>query len=258
MQIKFGLPSIGGVLINAPSLWLGFKWLLDWKGRLDTGAGVMSYLPDWFYAVALIVGLVLIWWDFRRPRNAVTVVVTPLAIAGLVTVLALAAWGWYLFDRAQGPIVWTYGDGPHPIFAMRGGGTERPLITAFQITGHNRSSGPVNVNGNLRSNITNESLPLFFRVDGAFVRTDQTNGVPAHADFMIIVPFTDNPTLYDTLLMSTADFLARFGDLTLTVTMDGRRSPYTRRFTPAELEKTIDDFEKSLRTNKIEPRITKK
>jgi hypothetical protein len=170
------------------------------------------------------------------------------------------AWGWYFLDRANGPIIWTFGDGPHPIFGMRGGSSERPFISTLQITGNNRTDEPVsNIDGFLRSNITNKTLPLFFQINGKYVRTIDTNGVPPHADFMIIVPFTDDQAKFETIAIPSDQFLSEYGDLTLSVMFDGRGSPYVRNFPRQELARVIDEFEKSLRdSNQRKPTITLK
>jgi hypothetical protein len=149
-----------------------------------------------------------------------------IGVGSLATILATGVWGWFLFDHANGPIIWMIGDGPHPIFGMRGGGSEHPFISKLQISGNNRSDEPVsNVDGFLRSNITNKKLPLFFQINGKYVRTIDTNGVPPHADFMIVVPFTDDQAKFETITIPSDQFLSEYGDLTLSVTFDGRGLP---------------------------------
>jgi hypothetical protein len=123
------------------------------------GASGLRNKPKWR---SMRLKLAAIWRMSVRISRLEKVVVSPLTIA-LVLTTAAVAWGWYFLDRANGPVIWTFGDGPHPIFGMRGGGSERPFISTLQITGNNRSDEPVsNIDGFLRSNITNKKLPLFF------------------------------------------------------------------------------------------------
>jgi hypothetical protein len=269
MHLKFGLTSIGGILIGATDIWMSIKWVLDWKGRYDAGASIMSGpfssipdIPEWLYLPLLSTCLVLIclkWWDSRSPqKEKIEIVISPLMLAVLLTACALGAWGWFLFDRAKGPIIWTFGDGPHPIFAMRGGGSERPLISALQLAGTNRSDNPIsNIDGYLRSNITNKKLDLFFHIDGKYIKTIDTNGIPPHADFVIFSPFTEDKTKLETISMPTDKFLAEFGDMTLSLTFDGNVKPYIRNFSYTELSSVIAGFEKSIReSGKQKPIIT--
>jgi hypothetical protein len=233
MQITF--------LVTIKRLWDAVGHAGRVKFLYDTAAGTMA----WFAGLGLIAILVAV---ARRPNKEIIRVISPLTLAVVATILATGAWGWVLFDRAKGPIIWTFGDGPHPIFGMRGGGAERPLISTFQLTGNNRSDEPIsNIDGFLRSNITNKKLPLFFQINGKYVRTIDTNGVPPHADFMIVVPFTDDQAKFETITIPSDQFLSEYGNLTLSVTFEGRGSPYIRNFPRGELAGVIDEFEKSLR-----------
>jgi hypothetical protein len=183
-----------------------------------------------------------------------------IGVGGLATILATGVWGWFLFDHAKGPIIWMFGDGPHPIFGMRGGGSERPFISMLQISGNNRSDEPVsNVDGFLRSNITNKKLPLFFQINGKYVRTIDTNGVPPHADFMIVVPFTDNQAKFGNNYNPVRSISFRIWRPNFIAHVRRKRSPYVRNFPREELAGVIDEFEKSLRESILQkPTITLK
>src|SRR6202030_1033234 len=96
-RVTFGWGTAAGLVLNAPGLWAALKWVLDWKGRYDAGEGILnalSALPPWFYPLALVVGLLLIWFDARRPRREITVVFTPFAIAAAASIFAVGAWAY--------------------------------------------------------------------------------------------------------------------------------------------------------------------
>lgn len=70
------LPRVVGAVFALPSLWQGFKWLLDWGGRIDVfrtwGNAIshhLSNLPPWLNLLLLFAGLFLIWWDLKRSRQ---------------------------------------------------------------------------------------------------------------------------------------------------------------------------------------------
>jgi hypothetical protein len=64
--------ALAGVLLTVPGWWSGFKWLLDWGGRIDVfktwGSALIEHLPTvppWAGLVLLALGLIIIWWDLR-------------------------------------------------------------------------------------------------------------------------------------------------------------------------------------------------
>jgi hypothetical protein len=84
MWFKKNWPALVAAALQAESLWKFLKWALDWRGRYDGlaatyheigGASAMiGYIldpPPWFYPLAFFVGLILIWWNFRRNRRNV-------------------------------------------------------------------------------------------------------------------------------------------------------------------------------------------
>jgi hypothetical protein len=188
MRFTFGFPSLAGVLFNLPSLFQFIKWILDWKGRYDaaeSGRGpmteILSHIPPWFYPVALIAGIVLIWWDSKRAKREITVSISPLAAALFVTVLALGVWGWFFYDRSRGPIIWTW-DVNLPISIGRSG--DFIGVYAFQMKGFNRSDEPItNINTFVRSNITGDVQPLTFTIKGQQIQPDKVT-VPPEVSFV--------------------------------------------------------------------------
>jgi len=74
---------LGGVAI-LPSIWRGLVWLFDWGTRVDLVitklrehggiAAVIEFLinpPPWFIFPAIIIGLLLIWWDTVRRQKPI-------------------------------------------------------------------------------------------------------------------------------------------------------------------------------------------
>jgi hypothetical protein len=86
MWFKKYWKSILGVAFWLGPIWDFIKWCLDWRGRVDALAVtyhdiggyhvVMAYLlnpPSWLYPRFMIIGVALIWWNFRRNRRPVHV-----------------------------------------------------------------------------------------------------------------------------------------------------------------------------------------
>lgn len=84
MWIKKYWPAVVGGAVQLPGLWSFLKWLLDWRGRIDALAetyheiggwhAMVGYIldpPPWFSPLALVVGLLLIWWSIRRSHKQV-------------------------------------------------------------------------------------------------------------------------------------------------------------------------------------------
>ena len=81
MWFKKYWKSILGVAFWLGPIWDFIKWCLDWRGRVDALAAtyhdiggyhiVIAYLlnpPSWLYPPFMIIGVALIWWNFRRNR----------------------------------------------------------------------------------------------------------------------------------------------------------------------------------------------
>lgn len=254
MRITLGLAQIFGILFDLASAKTLVIWILDWIGRFDSlrslgvwGNWVVTSFP-WISLLIFLVGMAFIVFGRKWPIKEASVTITPFYAAIFLTIFALGAWGWFYLDWRRGPIIWTFGDGPHPIFGMQGGNGGPPLIWQLQFTGTNRSNGPIeNIDGFVRSNLTNKQIPLYFQIGGKFVQTTHTLGIPAHADFMLIAPITGNtPDDARRNEMRADKFLAEYGDITVMIKFSGRGSPFVRHFTKEELSKPLDEFAKSL------------
>lgn len=230
---------------------MGRDNLRHWGGWLLTisfeiAATLMALQQAWYVVAALAlagIGTLAIAYAPDLSGKSKMISLAGMIFFGLGFVGCAA---WYFWPSSSSPIVWTFGDGPHPVLGMRGGGDARPLISRLQITGTNSSDSPLmGIDGYVRSNVTNREYPLYFQSNGRFIRTIDTNGVPPHTDFMIIAPFADDPEKFEALQIPATKFMAEFGDLTLSIHWDGGQ--YTHHFPRAELEGAIDNFERSLR-----------
>lgn len=186
MRFTFGFPTIAGVLFNLPILLNSVKSVLDWKGRYDaasslkeSGGALMEFLdlPSWFYLVALIVGLGLIWWDTRRPWKEITVSISPLAAALVISALALGAWGWFFYDRSRGPIVWVTSTGS-PIGFQKAVGAPL-LVSGFYLIGNNKTDRPVTFkDAYLRSDNTDQTVRFKIGVPGEDITPEEATLQP--------------------------------------------------------------------------------
>lgn len=78
--------AVLGSVAFLPSIWRGLVWLFDWGARVDLVitklreyggiAAVIEFLinpPPWFIFPAIIIGLLLIWWDTARRQKPIIV-----------------------------------------------------------------------------------------------------------------------------------------------------------------------------------------
>jgi hypothetical protein len=202
-------PAILGFVLQAPSLWNFFIWALDWQGRFYTlvatyhNVGGYSAMigfilnpPPWFYPLAFGIGFILILWDVNRDKRAKIKVERPVnwylvitVIGGLIFISGIAG---FIYDRSLGPITWDF-DAAMPPFGVSRGRGEPLWIDAFQITGHNRSDDPINVQSAfVRSDVTNRTLPLTFAVRGEQVPLNEASITPQGSFILVaIIPSTD-------------------------------------------------------------------
>lgn len=146
-----------------------------------------------------------------------------------------------------GPITWTYGDGPHPIFSMRGNYPDRPLLASMQFTGRNNSDEMVtDIDGFVKSEASGQTFPLYFFIQGKYVLAKDIAGIPPHTDFMLVAPLTHDTQKFDQYILPEEKFLNDFPPLTLHVALKGQ-NPYTKHFSAADLQKPIDDFDAFIR-----------
>jgi len=174
----------------------------------------------------------------QRPQSAVASMsasteAAPMPGATPTPVRSPAKWGFDSFLAMSGP----------------------PLrFSGFQAWGTNVSPSPISrVSGFVRSNLTNETFPLFMVVNGLPLPPDETRGIPLGARFNIAVPF--GPNTYSSEGMLDEDtFLRKFGDFTFVVELDGHREEH--RFTWDRIQTLLSDFKR--RAYDTTPAVTKK
>lgn len=238
MQIKVGWGGIAGIALNAPAFFASVKWLLDWKGRYDAGASVVTdlvaYLPLWFYPLALVVGVLLLWWDSRRTKREVTIEITPLAAAAVATILAAGCWGWFAYDRWRGPIEWNFNVGS-PVTWQKVEG--HPLwIGGFQVMGRNRWDEPVlPIEAYIRSEINGHVEPLLLDGGAGYGPVGKV-AIPGNVAFTLRAPLHPTPPQAQGQLL-VGDFLKTYGRFTLVFKYEGGQS--VRRFSEDDVSKII-------------------
>jgi hypothetical protein len=135
---------------------------------------------------------------------------------------------------------------------MTGDGTKISIRT-FQAKGRNKSNRPITkVAGHVRSNLTNETFPLYMNLDGNLVLPEDTNGIPPKSPFAIVVPFVEHP---ESEGLDEDNFLRRLADFTLNLDFDGER--FSFHFSPNRVRRQVQLFRRQI-TPAMEPRVTRK
>jgi len=139
-------------------------------------------------------------------------------------------------------------------------------IQNFIFYGQNKSNKPIqNIQGVLRSNITNETYPIYFAVDGDLVLPQETYGIPPKAHFQIIIPFYkesdggfakgSNGKWDANRGLDTKMFNAQLKDTTLALRFD--KKVFTYHITPRKISQAFEKIQKSI-SPPIESRVTRK
>jgi hypothetical protein len=237
MQFRIGIPTLLGSVLDCAGLWHLLKWVLDWTGRYDAGhgipeklAGVMMDFP-WFYGALILVGVAFIWWDRHRRTKEISVTITPLLASVVLTACALSAWGWYLYDRSQGPVVWTWNE--HcPITIGR---TDDVYgVYSFGFSGLNRSDEPISkIKTFIKSNITGETMPLGFAA-GQLVPAEKVI-IPPGVQFFLhaVLPGGNNSAG-----IPFEHFRTDYGRFTFSFEYEG--GSFVRTFNEAEVDRIIE------------------
>ena len=111
-------------------------------------------------------------------------------------------------------------------------------VSGFQLKGKNRSSYPIDiVSGALRSNISNEKIPIL--LDS--IPPEETNGIPAKCEFWVRAVFRDPSATREGVPVEK--FLRKFGDFTFEFQYDHRS--YRRRFRASTVREQVERFRRS-------------
>src|SRR2546422_530017 len=229
------------------------------------GIGMLSMAPPEFwiakvcFSVAALVFLAKAGvWLTEIQIEVVPRLLLVFLLFGLTGTVWLEAWRWVgareLSWKPGSPatttashVTWDF----NSFLAMSG----PPLrFSGFQAQGINTSTSPIaHVSGFVRSDLTNETFPLYMVVNGLPVPPEDTRGIPAGARFTIAVPF--GPDSYRSEGMLDEDsFLRKFGDFTFVVEVDGHREEH--HFSWERIERLLSDFRRKAYANA--PSVTKK
>ncbi len=140
-------------------------------------------------------------------------------------------------------------------------------VTNFLFRGKNKSNKKsiLNVSGKLQSNLTNEIFPIYFNISGNLVLPKNTNGIPAGANFELVVPFAkddnnefikgENGKWNANQGIRLGDFLSNLESSTLTLELDGQI--YFYNISPEIIKQNLTSIQRKI-SPPIEPRITQK
>jgi hypothetical protein len=167
-------------------------------------------------------------WDRWGRRHAMVVIV----LTGLITGLLASGVAWLLIKQSAHlpvtPVAWEFdsflGMGGYPVGPR---GNIEPRFSDFQAHGTNTSDKPITkITGHIRSNLTNETFPLYLNVNGVRTPPEETHGIPPRTRFGVVVPLApDSWTSVDKML-DEETLLRKFGDFTFVVELDGRREEH--------------------------------
>jgi hypothetical protein len=244
-------PIIGGIFAAIVARLLGititfFPFLSEGlvRGALDVAVCVViAYI---LFFVGVFVWFLAKEWTGRRLNLWLACTV----LATLVTLGFLIGYAW---DRSRGPIIWTF-DVSSPIGWSRSAG-ESLWIMGFQIKGRNRWDEPVvTTNAYIRSDITAESVPLTFNVNGTRVEASKVT-IPPEISFILssVFPSSDSKKSAG---VSMENFLKNFSRFTFVFEYEGGHS--TRRFSENEVKKFIalaDEQSQRMNTNANPPGV---
>jgi hypothetical protein len=106
----------------------------------------------------------------------------------------------------------------------------------------------------IRSDITNETLPVGFVISGIVVPPDQTDGIPAQAQFNIAAKFPIDPP--NVSGMALEKFRREF--IAFTFLFEGDGKTYTHEYSRKEVEERIDSYVRRLDERHSVPGVKRK
>lgn len=245
-------------------------WLRDFASNLVANWAAELFTPSSMIGLAIAAVIAIAWavgWHRRqrakgeRGMQPIYLIVFGLGGAALCLVIAVGGYIWQQWDIHTAVITWNFEDTKNPYFilGMSKSGTNESLIISFQAQGMNNSDDPIkNVNGYIRSDVTNAQYAIWFVIEGQPVAPDDTYGIPPHAQFQI----TSNPTFSSSDAkqnsgIPASKFLIEFAKFTFVFNYDGMI--YSRHFISDEIKRQIQHFEDQITpSNSTTPRVTKK
>lgn len=158
----------------------------------------------------------------------------------IVVIVAIAA---FVYQSSK-PISWNF-EG----FLGMTCSSEKIEIFTFQAHGKNRKSFAIeSISGFIKSNITNEVVPLYINLQGNLIESTKLQSIVSGADFFIIAPFGPVIHGYVSKGISPELFLSTFSDFTFHVVVDGKE--FRKRIRTKKSERIITEFRKQISPNK--------
>lgn len=236
---------------------------MQWSGRKSAALSVLiGTVGPWAFDTFLkpIIGLNVESWATRRGLGDLSATAPDLPPAGpLVTAaweaaeaayafaasgygLAFAAgcvfiaffdwltWPYRMLRRFRrsggffGPVRWDY----RGFIGLTADDWTNLRVVGFQAHGRNRTAKPLlKVEGCIRSETTNQEIPLQLNLGGDPVPPERTYAIPARASFIVVCMTEQSPEPNGNDRAQHADhFLSRFGGFTFVFRADGREWNY--------------------------------
>jgi hypothetical protein len=254
--------------------------LVDNQTRIGIGAGVAAGLATYFAPnlgiaaapILLICGAVAIWgllplvWPFiqvawqylRGPGRGYAVIAGFMLLAlGVGIVIGSGRYTFRMRPLNTGRIVWNFeqtASGRGYFLNLQKFPNEGIRVIGFGAHGKNNSAEPINdFSGYVRSDITNETIPLYLVaavsdtsnacMPAANALPKDTLGIPGFADFDVVSfekPFFVNVVNEGPFLTK---FLSAFVPFTVVLQYDGK--VYQRQFSRDEVDKQVALLEKA-------------
>jgi hypothetical protein len=245
---------------------------ISFSGKRPLGKGYAMVIIDHLASIVTLIGFPLILFglvDLYRERK-LTIWQARKWVGITFLLLGCAAWGADIADRFgyirltslgissnTGPIVWNFEEtaAGHGYFLNLQKPTNGEIkVVGFGAHGKNNSSEPLkDFDAHLRSDITNETMPIYMLAAESNAinlctltvptLAKDTLGIPAFADFDIVSYgklYFINALVEDAMPLSK--FLNQFVPFTVVMTYNGKN--YHRQFSKVEVERQVALLEK--------------
>jgi hypothetical protein len=136
--------------------------------------------PVWSKVIAAIITSLFVYLGSMISKNlllSICFVLAAIAVFASVVLLARAISGLTVNIESHFLSGGSYGGGPI-------------IFQSFMFQGRNKSKRAIGkISGFVQSTLTNEIYRIYFNIEGVLVPPEETNGIPAKAEFCIVVPF---------------------------------------------------------------------
>jgi|GEM_PF-1679649 hypothetical protein len=273
--MRMDLPALGALLGFsvqiaagiAPMKWPQHAWLahlIFWGACVFGVLSVLSWLftngiltldPRSLIIVGLVIALIGVGWQYwRQPPTSATA--TP-----EVTAPGKPDISWN-FDSGQPVYFIGFAKADIPDFTKTPPTVKKGdlYVAGFQASGTNNLDVPLlDVSGYIRSDVTNETIPINFNIDHKPVPTKDTYGIPPSATFDITTVSVETIDMnnLDKVAIPWSRFAVDFAHFTFVFMYDGKK--FTRHFSREEVLRQFDLFQNVLDPSKNPaPRVTRK